>query len=433
MRASFYGAYLGPLSRLRRGLNRAGRLLLFRRRRATYYHQPDDPYGHLWLQLLPRLIDRYPIDLRFVVVPVPSADVDPEPELRAAFATADARDLSNYYELDFPETNHEISASRLRRAEAVLLVDRPIAEQLRVARTVSEALFGGDGALLRRIVADEGSAQGQSLRPRLEQAYEELRAAGHYRGGVLRYGGEWYGNVDRLARLEARLAAEGLDASDSILKRRATPTFDQLPTPLPDGRFVLEVFHSFGSPFAYLATSQVQELMQRYPLDVRIRPVIPLRTKGVRPARIKLVQLVKDAKREAERLGLPLGRFARPGFAGLRRCAAVLRFAGEQGRAIEFANAAGRAIWSEAVDVATDEGLRRVVEASGLEWEGARTSLDRDDLDAVLEENRLAQRELGLWGFPVFKLGGYHTWGQDRLPFIEARLEAAVKSADAER
>lgn len=429
VRGAFYGAYFGPTEKLRRSLERVGRTLLLRRRKATYYHQPDDPYGHLWLQLLPELVARYPIDLRIVVVPVPAADVDPEPALRAAFSWSDALDLSRYYELEFFERRAEISESRLRRAQAVLLVDRPIDEQLRVARAVSDALLGGDGQALRRIVDEEGAASGQSVRPQVEANYEHLRAAGHYRGGVLSYGGEWYGSIDRLVRLEERFAAEGLSSPGSILRRRSEPRLDRLPALASNGRFELEVFHSFGSTYAYLALLKLRSLIERYPIDLRIRTIYPLRTHGVRAARVKLIDNARDMKREADRLGEPFGRLCMPRLAGIRRCAAVFVYAEEEGRALDFAEAAGRGMWSQAIDVTTDEGLRRIVEAVGLDWEKACTYLERPDIEELLEPNRVAMRELDLWGFPSFRLGEYCTWGQDRLELIEARLAAALAAS----
>jgi 2-hydroxychromene-2-carboxylate isomerase len=36
--------------------------------------------------------------------------------------------------------------------------------------------------------------------------------------------------------------------------------------------------------------------------------------------------------------------------------------------------------------------------------------------------NRDALTDLGLWGVPSIRIGSYSTWGQDRIPMLEAEI-----------
>ena len=73
------------------------------------------------------------------------------------------------------------------------------------------------------------------------------------------------------------------------------------------------------------------------------------------------------------------------------------------------------------VNTNNDRGLRKVVEAAGLDWAVAKTIVGNDGWQQSLEENRLAMYEAGLWGVPSMRLLDEKgdqllaLWGQDRL------------------
>ena len=79
-----------------------------------------------------------------------------------------------------------------------------------------------------------------------------------------------------------------------------------------------------------------------------------------------------------------------------------------------------------------DRGLRKVVEAAGLDWSAAQPHREDNTLEALLEENRQTMYEAGLWGVPSFRLLGpagellLSTWGQDRLWLIAQTLRDAL-------
>ena len=77
-------------------------------------------------------------------------------------------------------------------------------------------------------------------------------------------------------------------------------------------------------------------------------------------------------------------------------------------------------------------GLRKVVEAAGLDWAAAQAHRQDDDWQALLEDNRLAMYGEGLWGVPSFRLLDptgepvLATWGQDRLWLVAHTLRDAL-------
>ena len=183
----------------------------------------------------------------------------------------------------------------------------------------------------------------------------------------------------------------------------------------------VDVFFSYRSPYSYLAAPRAFALP-----GVRYRGVIPMAMRGQAVPRAKQLHTLRDAKREAVRLGMPFGRIHDPLGEGAWRCLLVGEHAVDAGRARDFVLTASRAIWAEAVDVSRDRGLRAVCERAGLEWSACRAALDDPALRARVEANTEALAALGHWGVPVFVVGEETFWGQDRIEDVEAELRAPV-------
>ena len=184
----------------------------------------------------------------------------------------------------------------------------------------------------------------------------------------------------------------------------------------------VEYFFSFRSPYSYLSAPRAFDLPERHGIDLEFRGVIPMAMRGQSVPRAKTLHTLRDVKREATRLGMPFGPVHDPLGDGATRCLIVSEHAKEAGRVREFVLAASRGIWAEAVDVATDSGLRAVCEAAGLEWSACVAALDDRELSDRVEANTARLAELGHWGVPVFELDGELFWGQDRIEDLEGAL-----------
>ncbi len=187
----------------------------------------------------------------------------------------------------------------------------------------------------------------------------------------------------------------------------------------------VDFYFSFRSPYSYLAGPRAFALRERYAIELRFHGVIPMamRSQSVPPA--KRIHTLLDVGREARRLGMPFGRIHDPLGEGALRCLMVAQHALDEGREREFVLSASRGIWGEAVDVAGDEGLRRVCEEAGLEWQACRESLQDARLRGRVDADTEALARLGHWGVPVFVFGEQTFWGQDRIEDLEAELAGA--------
>ncbi len=80
-----------------------------------------------------------------------------------------------------------------------------------------------------------------------------------------------------------------------------------------------------------------------------------------------------------------------------------------------------RSAFAEGINTNNDRGLRKVVEAAGLDWTEAQQHIGETAWEELLESNRLAMYDEGLWGVPSFRLldesgnAVLALWGQDRL------------------
>ena len=187
----------------------------------------------------------------------------------------------------------------------------------------------------------------------------------------------------------------------------------------------VDFFFSFRSPYSYLAGPRVFALADRG-VGVCFRGVIPMAMRGQSVPRAKQLHTMRDAKREATRLGMPFGPVWDPIGDGALRCLLVSEHAVDAGRERAFVLGASRAIWAEAADVSRDEPLRKVCEAAGLEWEACRAAIANRNMRARVDANTAALAGLGHWGVPVLVHDRELYWGQDRVEDLEAALPAGV-------
>ena len=194
----------------------------------------------------------------------------------------------------------------------------------------------------------------------------------------------------------------------------------------------VDFFFSFRSPYSYLAAPRAFALPDRFDVDLVFRGVIPMAMRGQAVPREKGLHTLRDAKREATRLGMPFGRIHDPIGEGAMRCLLVAEHAVDVGREREFVLTASRGIWAEAIDVASDRGLRSVCERAGLDWLSCRAALEDPGLRARVDADTDALTELaGHWGVPLFVLDGEPFWGQDRIDYLELALHEKKEAGHA--
>lgn len=187
----------------------------------------------------------------------------------------------------------------------------------------------------------------------------------------------------------------------------------------------VDYFYSFRSPYSYLSGPRGFALADNFQIDLRFRGVIPMMMRGESVPTAKRLHTMRDVKREADRLGMPFGQIHDPLGEGATRTLAVSEYAIDVGRVREFVLTATQAIWAEATDLATDEGLRLICETAGLDWDGCRAALSDPTIADRVEANTLELTRIGHWGVPVFVFEGEQFWGQDRIDDLALTLADA--------
>ncbi len=404
--------------------------------RVLYFHQIDDPYSQLAAQVLPLLLARYDVVLEPHLVGPPSDAAAPERQRLADFARRDAADVAPGYGLAFP-----VDAAA-PAPEFVDLAARTLAPALAagsfapLAVRVGAALWRGDRGGIEALEREAGATDLAAARSAVAAGSRLRDQLGHYLGAMFHCGGEWYWGVDRLHHLERRLRALGLlrkAGSPKLIAPRPDPCGE--PAPTSRERLVLEFYPSLRSPYTAIAMDRVLDLPRRLPVDLVLRPVLPMVMRGLPVPRQKQLYITLDAKREAEDAGVRFGRVCDPVGRPVERCFSLYPLARERGRAAELLRSFAKAAFAEGVDTGSDAGLRLVVERAGLDWSEALPHLDREGWRDELEANRKQLFALGLWGVPSFRLLGrpgepdFSTWGQDRLWRVEQEIRRRLAAA----
>lgn len=379
------------------------------------YFDIADPWSFLAGQAVERLLAAYPVELAFHVITPPASDVDPAPQLRGKYAVRDAQSLAAYWDVDFPGKK-EPDPGMLRDIGTVLVRERPAKEQLAAAMELTRALWSSDKKLLVTLLGKWGQDSHGAVAPILNTSYADLRKAGHYQGAMIHWNGQWYWGVDRLSYLEAALAADLGAPVANVVKPR--PEAERGAERLSAKPLACDFWFSFRSPYSYLALEQIEGVLAPHAVPLALRQVAPLVTRGLPMPTVKRLYIVRDAKREADRLGIPFGEICDPLGPGVTNCLAIQHFANHRGAGLAFARSAMRGIWSEARDVADYVDLRFIVERAELPWEEAKAVLDSPDGPKAAHENAADLNGIGLWGVPAFRVGDYVGWGQDRLPLL---------------
>ena len=192
----------------------------------------------------------------------------------------------------------------------------------------------------------------------------------------------------------------------------------------------VEFFFDVGSPAAYLAWTQLPQIVRQAGSEIEYRPMLlggVFQATGNRsPMQVpaKGQYLVDDLQRFARRYGVPFRH--NPHFPvntlALMRMVLGLQLREPQ-RMEPFVDAVYRALWVDALDMNDPAVVTAVLQRSGFEPEKmlalANDPAVKDDLKAATQE-AVAR---GVFGAPTFFVGGEMFWGQDRLDFVKEALQ----------
>ena len=400
-----------------------------------YFHQVDDGYSHLAAQVLERVAQRYDIQLKCHLVSGSTGANAPEPELLLTLSRYDSLHIAPYYGLQFPQHEEPVEPDLNQRALAILTSLLSSSNDGDFASNVADvgrALWSKDQAFLSQLEKTLGTESQDKVDTALSAGNTRRSQLKHYSGAMFYYAGEWYWGVDRLYHLEQRLADLGLDKTPgqpSIAPRQPL----QLGPLLDQGTLTLEIYPSLRSPYTAVAFDQTVELAKRTGVNLKMLPVLPMVMRGVPATREKGSYIMFDAGREARSAGVPFGPCYDPIGEPTRRAYSLLSWATEQGKGVEFFSSFLQCAWVDAINTNNDRGMRKVVERAGLEWAAAKQVIGNADWQQVVEANRKAMYDLGLWGVPSYRLLNQQgeqllaLWGQDRLWIMADKIQQTLR------
>lgn len=397
------------LRSVQRGLAAARRRLNLSRPVVRYFHQVDDPYSALAARALPHLEALWGARVIPCIVPPPDTAAAPDADRLKEWSLRDARRLAEGLGLEAsfitpppPDLVQRAQGALAGIDDATVFsaTSSAIERAFRTGKASAIPLASGDG--------DAALLRGQRAR------------RGHYLGGMFHFEGEWYWGLDRLPYLEARLAQIRPGGVNFAERREARLTQKTVPAGT-----VIEAFVSLRSPYTYIAIPRLTALAEASGAQLRLRPVLPMVMRGLPVPLAKRLYIMRDTKREAERLGLPFGKVSDPVGLPVERGLAVLHHAIARGVGPDFLYSFLRGVFAEGVDAGTDEGLGKLCLRVGIGADAMQAALADERWREAVASNRAAMLEAGLWGVPSFRVNDRPAhWGQDRLWAVEEDLHA---------
>jgi 2-hydroxychromene-2-carboxylate isomerase len=394
----------------------------------------DDPYSYLLSRHIPDLQNRYDIELQIHLTQALGEAYRPHADMLAVYAEKDCARLAREMGIPFLDKGQTPPVEHRRALiDALAGNEQEDSFDEEVLEAIGLYWRGDTQGVARRVSGAELSGQGDLL---LQRNQELLAKLGHYETAMINYAGEWYWGVDRLHYLTDRLDELGVRKTDAAASTVASVRqIATLSLPVsPPGTAVdlppLELFYSISSPYSYLALQRVCNIADAFGLDLKIRPVLPMVMRGMQVPKAKLLYIAGDVTREAEHFDTAFGKFDRPLGVAAERCLAVFFYAVGEKKERDYLRHLGEAIWTQAIDVASDKGLRKITGRTGLFWPDVKAVIENDDWRQIVEENRASMMESGCWGVPTLRLDDFTVWGQDRLWLLVRHIEEQCDAGD---
>lgn len=190
----------------------------------------------------------------------------------------------------------------------------------------------------------------------------------------------------------------------------------------------VDFYYDFVSPYAYLASTQIEEICKRHGASVRSKPFLlgaVFQATGnsspiTNPA--KAAYMTKDLDRWRAFYGIEGGMPSNFPINTVKSLRAALA-ADQQGAQVPFAHAMYRAYWVDDRDISDDAVIADVADGVGLDGAAIVAATAAGAIKQQLRDNTEAAVAAGAFGAPCFVYRGELYWGNDRLQLLEWALQ----------
>jgi 2-hydroxychromene-2-carboxylate isomerase len=189
----------------------------------------------------------------------------------------------------------------------------------------------------------------------------------------------------------------------------------------------VEFYYDLGSPYSYLASTQIERICEDYDAELEWKPFLlggVLKETGNRaPLEVpnKRAYMVKDLANWAKHYGVQLN------FPDLFPLNSVKPMRGalaakEKGKIRDYTHNLFRLYWIEGRDLSQDEILKNAVSEIGMDANWFLQRIGEQDIKDKLRDETAEAVKRGAFGAPTFYVDEKMFWGNDRLIFVEECL-----------
>jgi 2-hydroxychromene-2-carboxylate isomerase len=192
----------------------------------------------------------------------------------------------------------------------------------------------------------------------------------------------------------------------------------------------IDFYFDVGSPYSYLAATQIDAVARKHGNDVSWRPfllgAVFKATGNEMPARVpaKAKWMLADLGQWAELYNVPFqfpASFPPNTVRAMRACCV----AETKGKARAFAMPLFSGYWTRGVDPSSDEGLGLAATAAGLDPAEVLAAVETQPVKDALRANTDRAIAAGAFGAPAMVFEGKLLWGNDRLALLDHLLAKA--------
>lgn len=195
----------------------------------------------------------------------------------------------------------------------------------------------------------------------------------------------------------------------------------------------IEFFWEPGSPYTYLAATQLESLARETGAAVVWRPFLLGKVFEARkmslPAAIpqKAAYMFKDLARWAQiyRVPVTMPKVFPVHSLAASRCAIAASKLGHEAKA---GLAILKAYWGEGQDISQTEVLSAALSQAGLDAAAILAKAQEQDVKDQLKANTEDALNRGVFGAPTFFVGDAMFWGNDRLDILKMVLLGKIKA-----